>query len=398
MLNLGKYCYLLLLIKACFANTNLDDKLQQVITNARSKYNISAISLSISLPGQTKIANYTSGTVSKQDITPITPNNLFQIGSITKNFTAVLILQLVENKQLSLNDPLGKYLPEYPLWRSITIRQLLNHTSGLYDYIDTSNWWEYIAEHRDKVWQPQELLAIAYKHKPYFTPGNGWHYSNTNYVLAGLVIEKASGKSLEGQMQNLLKLANLNNSYYLPKPYPKNILEKMVHGYYQDFDQTTINGSWGHGAAALISTPSQVVIWVKELFNGSIISKQSLITMQKSVVLSSGRLTNNMENPTYGLGMFSMNTPAGVIWLTPGLTSGYRSLWVYMPCDGVIFAYSAANSLIGKNFHTYMLQNIIETLINSKAVKEQIEKYQQLSTIPTYCKTKPQKNWGFIKF
>lgn len=395
------FIFLLIINSFCYAsNENLNLQLQNVIDQARSDYHISALSLSVGLPMQSKINDYVSGTVSIQNKTAINAENLFQVASITKNFTSVLMLQLVGSGKVNLDDPIGKYLPEYPKWKLITIRQLLNHTSGCYDYIDAPNWWENVSAHTEKVWQAKEVLAIAYQHAPYFKPGDGWHYSNTNYVLAGLIIEKVSSQSLIKQMQSLLHNAGLKNSYYLPFVYPKNILSKMVHGYYQTVDQTMINGSWGQGAAALVSTPNQIVIWVQELQLGKIISKPALQSMQSVVAISNGKpAANNLQVPAYGLGIFRMDTPAGLIWFTPGLSSGYRSLWVYLPCDGITFAYSASNSLMGQgtNFHKQMLQQVIETLKSSQTVQQQIKEYQQSTILPTYCKTiKPAAKWGFI--
>jgi D-alanyl-D-alanine carboxypeptidase len=385
------------MISCAYGNNKLDDQLQQVIRKARAKNHINAISLSVWLPTQKTTMNYVVGTISQGSKTPITINSLFQVGSITKNFTAVLMLKLVASGKINLDMPIGRYFSEYPKWQNITVRQLLNHTSGIYDYIDQQNWWEHVTKNTNKIFEPKELLAIAYKHKPYFVANEGWHYSNTNYVLLGLIIEKITGEPLSKSMSRLLKTAEMMDSYYL-LVYSENLLQNMVHGYYLRFDNTKVNGSWGYGASALVSTPHQIVMWVQKLFSGKILSPQSLELMEKAVALDTGKASENFATAAYGLGMFRMNTPAGVIWFTPGLTPGYRSLWVYMPCKRISFAYSASNSLIGVPFHTEMMQQIISTLLADKTVHQDIVKYQHKTALPGYCsQIKPAEKWSFVK-
>ncbi|MFA6302798.1 MAG: serine hydrolase domain-containing protein [Legionella sp.] len=388
---------LLLASQYIYGATALDANLQQFINHEQVKLKVNAISLSVSLPRQNSIHNYVTGTLSKNNKTPITPNNLFQVGSITKNFTALLIMQLISAGKLQLDAPLGTYLPQYPKWEKITIRQLLNNTSGIYDYIDEPHWWEQVMDHPHKIYHPEQLLKIAYQHKPYFAPNQGWHYSNSNYLILGLVIEKLSNKSIQHALQQLLDKANLHNSYFMTANYSIEFLQQMVHGYYQDIDNTEINGSWGSSAAALISTPNQIVLWVQTLFNKAILSNQELLMVEQAVSVTTGQPSNDFSKTAYGLGMFRMNTPAGLVWFTPGLTPGYRSIWVLMPCYNISFAYSVSNSLIGIPIHEEMMRQLIPTILNDKAVQHAIKKYQQQANLPDYCRTlAPSKEWSFV--
>lgn len=385
------------MISCAYGDTNLDNQLQQVISQQREKNHINAISLSVGLPTQKTIKNYVVGTITPESRTPITTNSLFQVGSITKNFTAVLILKMVASGKINLDVPIGKYFPEYPKWQNITVRQLLNHTSGIYDYIDEPNWWDRVAKNNE-FFEPKELLAISYKHRPYFLANSGWHYSNANYILLGLIIEKITAEPLSKSMSTLLNTAGMMDSYYFPV-YSESLLRQMVHGYYLTFDNTKVSGSWSYGAGALVSTPHQIVMWVQELFGGKNLSSQSLGLLENAVALDTGKASENFATSAYGLGVFRMNTPAGVIWLTPGLTPGYRSLWVYMPCKGISFAYSASNSLIGVPFHVEMMQQIISTLLADKAVQQDIKKYQHETVLPSYCsQVKPSEKWHFVNF
>lgn len=390
---------LLLASQYIYGATVLDAKLQQLIDHERVKQKINAISLSVSLPIQNSIHNYVTGTISQENHTPISANSLFQVGSITKNFTAVLIMQLVSSGKLHLDAPLGTYLPQYPKWGNITLRQLLNNTSGIYDYIDVPHWWEQVMDHQHKMYYPDQLLKIAYQHKPYFAPNKGWHYSNSNYLILGLVIEKLGNETMQHAMQQLLEKANLHNSYYLTTNYSTEFLQQMVHGYYLNIDNTETNGSWGSSAAALVSTPNQIVIWVQALFDKSILSTQELLMMEQAVSVTTGQPSHDLSTAAYGLGMFRMNTPAGLVWFTPGLTPGYRSLWVYIPCFDISFAYSVSDSLIGKPVHVEMMRKIIPTILRDRTVKQAIKKYQQQPNLPDYCHTlNPTKEWSFVNF
>ena len=121
--------------------------------------------------------------------TPMRLDDHFRIASITKTFTATVILQLVNEGKLRLDDPVAKYEPEVPNGGNVTIRELLNMTSGLYSYDEDKGFNETNDAEPGKVLDPKELLAIAFQHQPYFAPGKGYHYSNTNYILLGLSIE-----------------------------------------------------------------------------------------------------------------------------------------------------------------------------------------------------------------
>ena len=128
---------------------------------------------------------------------PMRLDDHFRIASITKTFTGTAVLQLVDEGKLRLDDPVAAYQPEVPNGANITIRHLLNMTSGLYDYGDDKSFNEKIDAEPGKVWNPKDLLAIAFQHQPYFALGKGIHYSNTNYILLGLIIEQITGRPVE---------------------------------------------------------------------------------------------------------------------------------------------------------------------------------------------------------
>src|SRR3954454_7199600 len=129
---------------------------------------------------------------------PMRPGDSFRIGSLTKTYVATVVLQLAEEGRLSLDDPVARFLPGLvPGGDKITIRQLLNQTSGLFDYEkDPRVLAPYLAGNLAHRWAPRKLVRIAVSHRPLSTPGTRFSYSNTNYILAGLIVEAATGETL----------------------------------------------------------------------------------------------------------------------------------------------------------------------------------------------------------
>src|SRR5436305_2286095 len=126
----------------------------------------------------------------------------FRIASNTKTMTAAVIVLLAQENKLNLDDPVSKYVPGVPNGDKITITELLKMRSGLYSYDDDPEFWAILDRDPTKVWSPAEVLAIAFKHPPYFPTRTAFHYSNANYALLGLIPEKIDGKPLAGCFQD----------------------------------------------------------------------------------------------------------------------------------------------------------------------------------------------------
>ncbi|MDP9042830.1 MAG: beta-lactamase family protein, partial [Bacteroidota bacterium] len=132
------------------------------------------------------------GFKNKKENTFNTTNTIYQIGSITKQFTSAIILQLVEKQKMTLQDRLSKYIPDYPKGDSITVENLLTHTSGVYNYTNDANFMMNQSERPIS----RDSLVNLFKYKPLdFSPGTGWSYSNSGYILLGIIIEKVTHKS-----------------------------------------------------------------------------------------------------------------------------------------------------------------------------------------------------------
>ena len=283
----------------------------------------------------------------------ITKESLFQIGSITKSFTAALILQLEIEKKLNLDAPIGGWLPQYLQWKSITVKQLLNQTSGIYNYSDIQNFKKNLIKNPEVQLSLRELADLAYNHKPnlLFLSGKGWSYSNTNYVLAGLIIEKITGHSFSDEITSRLlgKKFGLLSTYYIK--YPQNGVEFLVHSYDGagknspiNTDVTPVNTSWGGPAGGLISNAHDVALWTKALFKGDVLQPKQLNEMMTLVSMENGQLINKQSENGYGLGIgsdienFGFNKKYGLVYDHTGGMLGAHSYFVYLPRQNIIVA------------------------------------------------------------
>ena len=200
----------------------------------------------------------------------------FRVGSITKTFTATALLILVDEGKLGLDDPVGKYMPWVPNGDNITLRMLADMTSGLHNYTEDDAWVKKAFSDFQRVWTPRELVDVGISHPPDFPPGKGWHYSNTNYVLLGMILEQVTGRKIQDvfveKIFRPLKLAHtvwpVNSN--MPSPYAHGITVQTLDD--RQADATFRNPSWAFTAGALISTLADLRTWVVSYTTGTLVS------------------------------------------------------------------------------------------------------------------------------
>jgi CubicO group peptidase (beta-lactamase class C family) len=254
--------------------------------------------------------------------TPVTPDTQFQIGSITKQFTAAAILQLVEGGQLSLDDRLGRFLPSYVQGRGVTIRELLGQTSGIPDYLEGD-----VTESSTHRVGFDAILARV-DHKPLdFAPGTFWAYSNTNYLILGRIIELVSHENYESYLrEHVLEPAGLTHTGFMQES-PRS--DGYVGGASGAVPASPLDASWAGAAGELVSTASDILTWDKALLSGAIISPADVALMREDGRLASG------EDTGYGFGWFvDRDGSRERIW-HGGNTWGFASSNVTYPQDGV---------------------------------------------------------------
>ncbi|MET9244798.1 serine hydrolase domain-containing protein [Nonomuraea sp. NPDC003709] len=272
-----------------------------------------------------------------------------RIGSNTKTFTATLVLQLVAEGKLGLDTPAADYLPEFGLDRRITVRMLLQHTSGLFNftgevyddgaivpgipipYGTTGKEW---VDNRLKTYRPQELLELALSKPARFEPGTGWSYSNTNYVLARLLIEKVTGRSLAEEMRRLI-LGPLNLSGTVVPDASPEIPKPHAHVYYRyedageqkTIDITRQNPSWVSTGGDMISTSQDLATFISALLGGKLLPAPLLAEMCTPH-------PTGIPNMDYGLGVFVVTTDdGGTVISHNGAAVGHAAL-MYSTPDG----------------------------------------------------------------
>ncbi|GAA3378190.1 serine hydrolase domain-containing protein [Streptomyces racemochromogenes] len=264
----------------------------------------------------------------------------FRIGSNTKTFTATLVLQLVADGRIALDGTVDDHLPEYGLDRRITVRMLLQHTSGLFNF--TGEYYEdgTIApgidwqgqEWVDKLlhtYRPEELVRFALARPARFEPGTDWSYANTNYVLLRLLVEKVVGRPFAEEMRERLLTPLGLTGTFLPESSPE-IAEPHAHGYYtyQDgeewktADVTRANPSWISAAGDMISTTKDLHTFFSALMSGELLPAD---------------LLDQMRDPhtkfAYGLGLIVQETEHGTLYTHNGGFWGWGAL-MYSSPDG----------------------------------------------------------------
>lgn len=260
---------------------------------------------------------------------PVDPAGSFRIASVTKTFTATVVLQLVGEGVLSLDDQVERWLPGMvPGGEGISLLQLLNHTSGLYNY--TSDLPDDAGIVRDRFvhWDPARAITIATAHDPLFEPGANWSYSNTNYILLGLVIEAATGRSygteLENRILNPLGLQQTSvpgDEVALPEPH--------AHGYMpvdgELVDMSDFNASQAWSAGSLVSTATDLNRFFAALLSGELLRPAELQAMQTT-------RPTDADFHAGGLGISRLTLPNLVVWGHTGGIFGYGT-WSYHSAD-----------------------------------------------------------------
>jgi D-alanyl-D-alanine carboxypeptidase len=315
----------------CFISKGLRQKLQQALDSSANSLSIKGVSAAINLPDH-KILTIVSGY--SYDNVEMTPKTLFGAGSITKNFIAAMILQLSEERKLTINDPISKYFPDHRnIDKNITIKELLNHTSGIYNYTDSSTFFPTVLGNPTKTWLPEEILT--YVSKPNFEHGTSWFYSNTDYVILGCIIQKVTGNTV---------LAELNKRFFRPLQlrstvlYPDEAYEgELSHVFAGDADYFPFVGpslfSCAWSAGGIITTASDLTKWSKALYGGRVLRRSS---MQKM-------LEPSQFNPNYGLGTMMPNIDGQITYGHYGNIL-YNSYVNYFPNDGISIAVMENNA------------------------------------------------------
>ncbi len=347
----------------------------------KEKEYFSGIALSVYKP-DSPIANYYIGNIGHEKNSPkINAETLFQIGSITKSFTAAITLQLEKENKLQLTDNLQKWLPEYHKWSTLTIQSLLNMTSGLPNYSDSPILNALQFEHPHQTLTSKDLIHYVYPAGTLSPPlKTGYFYSNTGYVLSGMIIEKITKHDLAHEIQNRLIIPlKLKNTFYPLPTVDHTVAARLANGYgFNPYMNPELVGkevssdslSWAGAAGAMLANMEDVARWVKAIFvDDTILDKSQKEKMMRSVSIKTGDFVSqvSVNDPrAFGLGIIQgYDKDIGKFWFYEGETEGFRTLYLYVPSNGIIIAASFNSAVDSENDHANeLVKAVYKSLAN----------------------------------
>ena len=319
--------------------------LSATLLRLRATYGIPGISAAVTFPdGTTWIAKAGFADVATHRV--VTPTTAFAAGSISKTFTSALILRLAEDGKLSLDTPVRTYLPRLVIDPAITVRQLLDHTSGLDDFFSHATIDTALLAHPRRVWTAAD--SLAYVARPYFKPGTGWHYSNTNYLVLGMIAEAVGRAPLATQLrQRFFDPLGLGHTTYQRVEKPRG---PIARGYRFSGSSPRLKGidvsdgtsvipftsvvTASGGAGSIATTASDLVRWVRALYGGAVLHPETLASM-----LDDAAVTTALKSSVpYGLGVQVVTIDGRRAMGHSGRLLGFRAVVRWLPDEGIAVA------------------------------------------------------------
>jgi len=346
----------------------LAQELQNALDNALAASGTMGVAAAVIMPdGQ--IWTGVSG-MSDPD-TPITPDTLFDMGSTGKNLFAALVLKLAEEGLLSLDDPISKYLPSYPgVDGSITIRQLLNHTSGLYMWVEhpqAPTRIPYNTIDFEKWWTVEEIFTTL-GGEPYFAPGEGWHYTQAGYILGTLIVEQVTQSTVPVEIQKrLLDPLHIHGMLLdLKEPVPSNY--RIAHNWVDTDgdgipeDVSSRSRNWINSLSRILyyTTAEDLAKWLHALYQGEVLSQASLDEMLDFHSPTPGE----PEISGYGLGTEQFIFGGVELWGHKGSIPGYRAGAYYLPEYGVTISLLINSDSDEQGY--MMFASLLEVVLNDQ--------------------------------
>ena len=279
----------------------------------------------------------------------------FRIGSVSKTFIVTTILVMADNGTLNLDDTIDNYFPDFPNGKNINIRQLCNNTSGIFDYLEDPYFNELHETAPLTKWTPQQLVEIGISHDPYFEPGMGFHYSNTNHVLLGLIVEQLTGNSVEEEIdKNIcqplsLGKTKLPTSPYFNGSYCRGYMGLDDNGIFIPAPDVDPSGPWTAGA--MTSNYDDMRVWGKALATGTLLSEE----MHNEQLTWCGFEVESNPYYHYCLGVCKMGDFIG----HDGSIHGYNTSMYYLPAKkATIVIYTNNNQQLPASTLFFMITRI----------------------------------------
>jgi D-alanyl-D-alanine carboxypeptidase len=337
----------------------LAEELQRILDETVADGTIPGAVLTVSTPDG---ASWTgaSGFADPVAGVAMAPETRVRIGSLSKMLTAVVVLQLVEEGTLDLETPVAEWLPDaLPSGDAVTVRQLLQHTSGLYDYLEDRQFVSQAYQDPERLWRPEELVAYAAQFPSLFPSGEpeSWDYSNTNFVLLGMIVERATGRPLnEALRERIFEPLAMRETYSVPADMVEG---PQARGFSRSDDQTDVAMSFAFGTANIVTSVGDLRRFGLGLFGGQLLEPETQGLMEQFV---SGKGQYDMPELEYGLGLMRNRLPVGpgpdgeerapdasrVVGHIGGF-GGFRAALWYAPESGTLVALSVNQAAIDPN-------------------------------------------------
>ncbi|HEX6849745.1 MAG TPA: serine hydrolase domain-containing protein [Chitinophagaceae bacterium] len=326
-------------------------RLQFKLDSLRAAGNYPGLSISI-MDGDDKTVSLVCGFSDMEKQVPLSTKHMLMQGSVGKTYVAAIAIMLIKNGRLDLDEKVSAYLGRYawysriPNASSITVRQIMNHTSGVMRYEFKPDFVNDLIAMPAKEWKPEELLKYVLDEKASFAAGEGWEYSDTNFILLGMIIEHLTGKKYyELLFEKILEPYQLANT----KPTDRHLLPGIAQGYagkdnpfklpekvIKDDGSFVINPQFEWTGGGLYSTTEDLAKWGKLLYEGKVIDTSLLIG--EAVPAKLGR------DAKYGLGIIIRPTPKGIAYGHSGFFPGYLTELYYFPGRKLCIALQANSS------------------------------------------------------
>lgn len=286
---------------------------------------------------------------------PIQVDDLFRLASVSKSLVATVVLQLVDEGEIELDATLSDYLPDdmtanIENAEEATIRQMLQMTSGIFDYIDSDDFDDALIDNPAYMWTAEEVITYAYEEDAYFEPGDDYYYSNSNYVLAQLIIENVTGNSLADELNDRIFTPTGMDSCYLETP--DRFAKGIVRGYqlndnddYEDI--TEINDGIGFGDGGIVCSAGDLAKFLPALANGDYLEDDTLDEM-----------FNIVDDSNYGLGIGYDDTEYGIQISHDGASSGFQSVMTYLPDEEFVIV------ILTNDFDSEIIEDLVYDILD----------------------------------
>ena len=318
-------------------------------------------------------------------------DTLFQMGSTSKSFAVAVVLKLEAAGKLSINDPIGKWLPQYPAWKDVTLRRLLNMTSGLPNYSEAeviSRGW---IDHPARDLAAEDLIAVAYPTgRNDLPPTKGYSYSNTNYILAGMIAAKAAGRPYRDLVHEMvIDAVGLDSTFYEDGAYPAAVTRRLAHGYFDNpactdyqpgcevswnkpllgHDVSGMSTSWAQAAGGAISNARDVDRWMRAVFEGHLVPPKQQAEWMSLISTKTGEPIADVsaaDPRSFALGLSKAILPGvGPQWFYQGETLGFRTLYVWFPKENMMITLQTNSQPAADADKLHVLLETIHTIAAS---------------------------------